>query len=210
MTASTTDVISIEFFFDPGCPWTWATSRWLVDAAGQRSIDIEWRSLSLAVLNAGGETPERFRAFAALATRAHRVFAALREEGRNDLIGAVYTEYGRRMHHDGAEPTVDVLQEIVVAGGAADHLGAIDDEGWDVAVKASTEEAASLAGSDVGSPILAFGTPRSGIFGPIVSPPPLGEAAGRLLDLVVATSQIPGFFELKRGRTSGPDPGPRP
>ncbi len=201
---------SIEFFFDPGCPWTWATSRWLVEAADQRGISIVWRSLSLGVLNAGRDVPQQYRNPMEVADRAHRVFAALLHDGRNDLVGAVYTEYGRRVHHDATDPTVDLVREIVSSAGAADYLEAIDEEKWDERVAASTNEAVSLAGPDVGSPILAFGTPRFAIFGPIVSPPPTGHAGLRLLELVLASAQVPGFFELKRGRSQPAQFGPRP
>ena len=41
-------------------------------------------------------------------------------------------------------------------------------------------------------------------FGPVVSPAPTGEAAGRLWDGVLAVAGTPGFFELKRTRDVGP------
>lgn len=201
---------TIEFFFDPACPWTWATSRWLVDAAGRRKIDIGWRSLSLGALNAGRDVPEQHLKPMRVAQRAHRVFAALGADGRNDLIGAVYTEYGRRIHHDAANPTIALVGEIASAAGAGDYAGAITEDKWDGPVEESTKEAVALVGPDVGSPVLAFGTPRFAIFGPIVSPPPKGDDGLRLLDIVLASAQVPGFFELKRGRTGPPDPGTRP
>jgi len=33
-------VTPVDFFFDPGCPWTWVTSRWLVEAATERDLTI--------------------------------------------------------------------------------------------------------------------------------------------------------------------------
>mgnify|MGYP000894393645 FL=1 len=41
-------------------------------------------------------------------------------------------------------------------------------------------------------------------FGPVVSPSPRGEAAGRLWDGCVLVAGTDGFFELKRTRTRGP------
>ncbi len=41
-------------------------------------------------------------------------------------------------------------------------------------------------------------------FGPVVSPAPVGEAAGRLWDGVRLVAGTPGFFELKRSRDVGP------
>ena len=201
---------SIEFYFDPGCPWTWLTSRWLVDAAAQRGITIEWRSLSLGVLNAGREIPERFRSAVASGAAAHRVIAALLAADRNDLVGEFYTECGRRVHHDAIPPSVELMREIAVAAGAAEWADAVDDLSWDDSVAESTHFAIGLVGPDVGSPVIAFGTPRNAIFGPIVSPAPTGADAVRLLDLVLEATVSPGFFELKRGRTAPPQFGIRP
>ena len=203
-------IVSVEFFFDPGCPWTWATSRWLVEAAAARQITIEWRSLSLGVLNAGREIPEEYRSLVAAGVGAHRLFAALRDAGRNDLVAAVYTEWGRRVHHDAEPPRTELVRAVALSAGAGDWLDAIDDPSWDAVVEASTHEALDLAGPDIGSPVIAFGEPRFGIFGPIVSPPPIGDDGLRLLDLVLTSETIPGFFEIKRGRTTGPLPGARP
>ena len=51
----------VEFYLDPGCPWTWLTSRWLVDVAAQRGdLEIAWRPFSLALLNAGRPVPPQF------------------------------------------------------------------------------------------------------------------------------------------------------
>lgn len=202
---------SFDFYFDPSCPWTWATSRWLVDAAGQTGAEIQWRSLSLGVINADRDIPEQYRAGMEAGAKAHRVIAALRAADRNDLVGDFYTEWGRRTHHDGVEPTAELAGEVATAVGAEQWALAADDASWDVEIERSTKEGQDLAGgSDVGSPVLAFGSPRVGFFGPIVSPPPQGEGATALLDHVVAAAETPGFFELKRGRNEGPKFGPRP
>jgi len=122
LTAEVTDArpSRIEYFFDPACPWTWMTSRWLTDAAGQRGIPIEWRSLSLQVLNAGKEIPEQYLARMAAGHRVHRVIAALRADGRDDLVGDLYTEWGRRFHHDGEAPSAELVDKVASAVGAGE------------------------------------------------------------------------------------------
>ena len=202
---------TIEFFFDPACPWTWMTSRWLVDATDRTGRDIRWRNLSLAVINADRGIPDKYRAAVAAAGKAHRIIAAMRAEDRNDEIGDFYTEWGRRFHHDRVEPSDDLASAVAAASGAEQWAAAADDDRWDADVKASTQEGQELAGgSDIGSPLLAFGEPRTGIFGPIVSPPPSGAEAVALLDHVLAAAAMPNFYELKRGRQRPPQFGPRP
>lgn len=195
-----------EFFFDPSCPWTWITSRWLVDATGRTGAAVQWRNLSLGVVNAGREIPEQYRAATETGARAHRVIAALREAGRNDLIGDLYTEWGQRTFLGGREPSAELVAEVAEAIGAGEWAGAADDASWDEVVEASTKEGQGLAGGDdVGSPVLAFGEPRVGYFGPIISPAPAGDEAVALLEHVEAMATLPAFYELKRGRNSGPD-----
>jgi 2-hydroxychromene-2-carboxylate isomerase len=200
----------IEYFFDPSCPWTWMTSRWLTEAAGARGIPVEWRILSLEVLSEGNDVPEKYRPTMEAARGLHRVIAALRADGRNDLAGEVYTEFGRRFHHDQEPPSAALVTDVVKAAGAEEWTDAAGDDAWDAAIRESTDEAQGLAGPDVGSPVLAAGEPRRAAFGPLLSPPPSGEAAVEVLDHVLALIGQDGFFELKRGRTDGPQLGPRP
>ena len=42
------------------------------------------------------------------------------------------------------------------------------------------------------------------LFGPVITPAPKGEAAGRTVDGLVLVSKADGFFELKRSRDRGP------
>ena len=56
---------------------------------------------------------------------------------------------------------------------------------------------------EVGTPVIA--TQGVAFFGPVVTPAPKGEAPGRLWDGVLAGRRHPGFYELKRTRTQGPD-----
>jgi 2-hydroxychromene-2-carboxylate isomerase len=194
---------SVDFYFDPACPWTWLTARWLVDVVPQRDLDVTWRPLSLLVLQ-GGNPPEQYAAPVFAAARAHRVVVALQDAGRNDLAGALYEEIGERTFQADVTLSDEVVAAAVEAAGAGGYAGALDDTSWDAAVEASTKQALDLAGPDVGSPVLAFGEPRVGFFGPIVSPGPRGADAAALYDAVVAASAVPGFFELKRGRSDPP------
>ena len=54
-----------------------------------------------------------------------------------------------------------------------------------------------------GTPVIAV--EGVAFFGPVVTPAPKGEDAGKLWDGVVLVASTPGFYELKRSREKGPD-----
>src|SRR3954452_23737192 len=87
--------MEITYFFDPACPFTWRTSRWLVSVAPERDVTIRWRAFSLSILN-GADVPDQFKPVMAASTRALRIVEALRAQRRDDAIGAFYTEIGNR------------------------------------------------------------------------------------------------------------------
>ena len=203
--------MDVHFYFDATCPWTWLTSRWLVDVARQRDLVVGWRTFSLAVLNEGKPFPPELLeavpdlpARQALGVRILRLVQALADAGRNDDVGRLYSEVGRRLHVEGSAPEPGLLAEAAAAAGVEDRLAAADDEAWDGPVRVSTEDGVARAGPDVGSPVLLLDGHDRGFFGPIVSPPPTGEDAVRLWDTVVTLHSLPTFLELKRGRTGGP------
>jgi 2-hydroxychromene-2-carboxylate isomerase len=194
----------VRFYFDPACPWTWVTSRWLLEVARQRPVHVEWRSLSLVILNEGGEVPHRYR----IGRLAHRVIEALRSTGRNDDVGGLYREYGRRVHVGGRRPSTEVVREAVKAAGLDDVAGAVDDPSWDEAVRRSHEEAQEIAGPDAGSPVVFREAVGRGTFGPILSPSPVGADAVRLWDAYVTLGDLAHFYELKRPRGGEPEISP--
>ena len=142
------------------------TSRWLVDAAGQTGADIEWRNLSLAVVNTDREIPEQYRSAVEAGVRAHRVIRPTAGRGPEPHGRRVLHRVGPAGGpHDGREPSTTLAAEVAEAVGAGKWAPAADDESWDAEVKRSTEEGQALAGGDVGSPVLSFGSPAVGVFG---------------------------------------------
>ncbi|HEY0807110.1 MAG TPA: disulfide bond formation protein DsbA, partial [Pseudonocardiaceae bacterium] len=78
---------------------------------------------------------------------------------------------------------------------------------WDAALRASHHAGMDPVGDEVGTPVIHTPGPAGdtiAFFGPVVSPAPKGEAAGRLWDGVLLVSGTDGFFELKRSRTRDP------
>src|SRR4051812_36706932 len=106
------------YFFDPACPFTWRTSRWLVSVAAERDVTVRWRALSLSILNAG-KVPEQYRPMMAASTRALRLVEALRADRRHDDIAVFYQEIGTHTFEAGAPLTDEIVVAAAEAAGIA-------------------------------------------------------------------------------------------
>ena len=189
-------------WFDAGCPFTWRTSRWLRAVAPRRGATVDWRIMSLAILNEDKEIPEEFRGMLGWSLGTQRLLLATREAHGSDAVDRLYTAIGTRLHDQGAEPgralLVDALAE---AGLPAELVDAADDEGLTEALRASHREGQERVGTESGSPIVALGD-GPGFFGPVVVPIPEDEAGDRLFDALALLSTVPQFSELKRSRNA--------
>jgi hypothetical protein len=92
---------------------------------------------------------------------------------------------------------------LVEIGLPADLADAMDMDRYDGALKASHDAGMTAVGDDVGTPTIHVN--GQAFFGPVVTPAPKGEAAGRLWDGVLVVTSTPGFFELKRTRSERPN-----
>ncbi|MEU4097503.1 DsbA family protein [Streptomyces sp. NPDC026673] len=200
----------VDFWFDPVCPWTWLSSRWMLEVERIRPVDVTWRVMSLAVLNEDrlDQLPDRIRELMGLAWAPVRVLTAASQAHGPEVTEPLYTAMGTRFHQlqqPRTRPTIEAaLRDVGLPLGLAD---AGDTDAFDARVRASHQEAIDLVGADVGSPVVAVPGPdaaRTAFFGPVVSPAPKGEEAGRLWDAATVLASMPGFYEIKRTRTAGP------
>ena len=192
--------MTVTFWFDPSCPFTWRTGRWLRATTAARGDAVRWRLMSLAVLNADKDVPEQYREPLRQSQLVSRVLAATEAQHGSDGLDAVYTALGTRVHEQD-QPLDRTAVEAAVgeAGLPGALLAAWDDEEQDAAVKASHEEGQRRVGQEAGSPVVAVGD-GPGFFGPIVTTVPTGEAADRLYEALRLVSEVDGFSELKRAR----------
>jgi 2-hydroxychromene-2-carboxylate isomerase len=192
--------MAIIMYFDPTCPFTWRTSRWIRDVADRRGEPVRWRFLSLAVLNEGREIPEQYRAGMAWSVRALRALAAADAKYGQGAVDRLYTALGRRLHYEGAERDDTTLAAALAESELpAELMSAADDSGLDAAIRASHDEAQARVGTETGSPVTAYDDGPA-FFGPVVSPVPEGDDADRLLDAMRLLSTVAQFSELKRAR----------
>jgi hypothetical protein len=208
---------SVEFFFDPICPWAWITSRFTVEVASQRDLDVRWRLICLRIVNEqrdyDAEFPPKYVNAHTGGMRALRVAAALHHEEGNDAVGRFYTELGVRWHDGGRgrevrEGDFSSIADAVAAAGFAPSLAEeVDDEAMDAFLRSETETALGRTGADVGTPIITFSpgeADEASIFGPVIARIPRGEEAARVWDAMELLTRTPGFAELKRSQRATP------
>ncbi len=213
--------VDLEFFFDPICPFCWVTSRWVVNVAEQRPLTVDWRPLSLRVLN----EPLGYEGKPAEYPDAHqrglemlRVVHAAREKYGSGAVGDLYTAMGEAVWNAPApeEATFEAvlsetarprdLASVLVEVGMDESLAeAAEDSGRDEALREETQQAVDRAGGGVGTPILSFSPPDGpAFFGPVIDTAPEGDDAVRLWDSVATLATWPAFAELKRSLRSFP------
>jgi len=194
----------VDMWFDPICPFAWITSRWLLEAAAVRDLEVTWNIMSLAQLNKDRDLDEAHKAAFTRSWDAVRLVAAVKEKHGNDAVIALYNAMGTRIHLKKEKVSDELLTAALAeAGLPADLLAVAKDESWNEPMIASHDRAISLVGNDVGTPVVAIGD--AAFFGPVISPAPKGEQAGRLWDGLALCLEVPGFYELKRARKGGPD-----
>jgi 2-hydroxychromene-2-carboxylate isomerase len=211
-----------ELFFDPVCPFCWVTSRWIEEVAAHTGLEVTYRPISLRVLNADEDPTEPL---GALHVRGHellRVVTAAAEQHGDEVVGPLYTAIGRAIHEQPVEgATVEGFGDVArIQTGRPDDLSAllrqvglpeglvaaVGDEGYDDAIRKSTEVALERAGDDVGTPVLTIGPPDGpSFFGPILSEVPTGDEAVRIWEAISTLAAYRPFTEFKRSLRELPD-----
>ena len=209
----------LHFYFDPVCPFAWMTSKWVRIVAAQRDYRVDWRFISLRILNAhidyAAHFPPEYEEGHTAGLRLLRVAARVRAEQGRDAVGPLYEAIGTRIFDTSRE--VDPLSAsgqgsrqmleplLQQVGLSAEFVEALEDTSLDEQIRAETEEALALTGRDVGTPILHFQPPGgTAFFGPVISRLPSADDAGELWDHVIALANFPGFAEMKRSLRERP------
>lgn len=206
----------LEFFFDPVCPWAWITSRWVVEVQGLRGYSVNWRFISLKMINEtrteAWYTPG-YRASHMAGLYAHRVCDEVRLQHSNDEVAQLYTALGDAFHGQqrrpeiNADPVAFMGEMLATAGLPTAYAAHVHDESHDAYIEGETELAFSRTGPDVGTPIITFhpGAPNeASFFGPVISLIPRGDEALRLWDAVEVIASTSGMAELKRSIRDAP------
>ena len=186
------------------------TSKWVRTVAAQRDYNVEWRFISLRLINAhvdyDAHFPPEYEAGHTAGLRLLRVAARTREEHGREAVGRLYEAFGGQVFERDDADAVRRLDDgellpaaLAEAGLPGDLADAQHDTSWDLQIAAETDEALGLTGKDVGTPILHFQPPEGvAFFGPVLSRLPSEAEAVELWDHVVGLASFAGFAELKR------------
>jgi 2-hydroxychromene-2-carboxylate isomerase len=200
MSADAEVVRSVDFHFDPMCPWAYQTSVWIREVRARTGLEISWRFFSLEEVNRPEDRPHPWERTWAYGFSQMRVGAWLRRRGQDDVdrwyaaVGQAFHLEGRKTH----EPDVhrQLLDEIGFGGEVLDQ--ALEDPTTAQEVRADHEVVVAKGG--FGVPTLVFGDGQA-LFGPVVAPSVSGAEAERLWDLTVGWLEFPHLYEMQRPKT---------
>lgn len=214
----------INFYFDPVCPFAWMTSKWVRQVQAQREYTVDWRFISLRLINSNvdydAHFPPEYEAGHTAGLRLLRVAARARAEHGREAVSRLYEAFGSHIFETAPDPaeqrtegevreqrgTREFVEPVLSDAGLPLALAdALDDESWDRGIRRETDEALALTGKDVGTPIIHFEPPAGvAFFGPVISRLPDEDSAAELWDHVVGLARFPGFAELKRSLREQP------
>jgi 2-hydroxychromene-2-carboxylate isomerase len=194
---------SVDFFFDPMCPYAYQTSLWVRSVRDQRDLTITWRFFSLEEINREAAKKHPWERHWSYGWSQMRIGALVRREQGNDALDRWYAAVSDAFFQR-AVPTHDPDAHrgvLADAGFDPDLLDrAIDDDTTHDDVREDHEHLVVHHGG-FGVPTLVFPGGHA-LFGPIVVPAPTGSEALRLWDHVLDAREFPTLFELKKPKVA--------
>lgn len=191
---------TVDFHFDPMCPFAYQTSLWIRDVRDQLGITLNWRFFSLEEINRADGKKHPWERDWSYGWSLMRIGALLR---RTDmaLLDRWYAVIGHELHGLGGKPhDVEVARRLLGDIGADATIldAALEDSSTHDEVRAEHQRVVDAGG---------FGVPTlfmdgQCLFGPVLVDPPTGPAALKLWDVVTGMAALPHVYELQRPKSA--------
>ncbi|WP_374158136.1 DsbA family protein [Mycobacterium sp. G7A2] len=191
---------SVDFHFDPMCPFAYQTSLWIRDVRNQTGLEVTWRFFSLEEVNRVEGKKHPWEREWSYGWSLMRIGVLL---GRRDpgLLDRWYAVIGHELHTLGGKPhdpevARRLLTDIGVDAGLLDE--ALADPSTHDDVRADHQRVLDAGGYGVPTLFLDGHC----LFGPVLVDPPSGADALRLWDVVTGMAALPHVYELQRPKTA--------
>ncbi len=181
---------TVDFYFDPACPWAWMTSRWMLEAQKVRDVELTFKPMSLAALNEGRDLDEDYRRFLEFAWAPMRVVFAAIEHSGPGVVAALYTALGTRIHVQGRgiKDRAVFTEALAEVGLPESLIEAADDDRFDDAIRAAQAAVIELVGDDVGTPTITIDGSEHAVNGALTIGENIGDLGG--ISIAIKAYQI--------------------
>ena len=181
-----------DLWFDPICPWAWVVSRWLTEVTHVRDVEIRPHVMSLAVLNESRSLADSGTGSKDPSAGAGqdsdwapvRVITATQKSMGDQAVLDLYTTLGPLIHVERMPIGRDMFAFALGRARLPHSLAnAARHPFYDSFVRTSHHAGADPLGDIAACPVIYVAGPDgapTGFVGPLVTPYPRGEAAGRL------------------------------
>lgn len=201
------DRVTVDFWFDPVCPYSWIGSRWLLEVEQCRPVDVRWHVMSLYLLNEHRTDDPTYLDYLREVSGAARVATAAAYRFGSDVLRELYSGFGEVIFDHWRYATRDECREamraaLVRARLPLDLVEVFDTTEYDGELRRSHLTAMAAVGDEGGTPSTALN--GVAFSGPVLSSIPRGEDATRIFDGCLLLTGFHDFFEIKRTRTAEP------
>jgi hypothetical protein len=201
------DRVTVDFWFDPVCPYSWIGSRWLLEVEQCRPVDVRWHVMSLYLLNEHRTDDPSYLDYLREVSGAARVATAAAYRFGSDVLRELYSGFGEVIFDHWRYATRDECREamrvaLVRARLPLDLVESFDTTEYDGELRRSHLTAMAAVGDEGGTPSTALN--GVAFSGPVLSSIPRGEDATRIFDGCLLLTGFHDFFEIKRTRTAEP------